>query len=94
MIILTILKVIGIVLLLFLFLILVLLSLILFVPVRYKGNGTKKDNPDTMCGELHFTWLFHLIHGTIQYNSDGLHWTVKLLGFTVLDDREEETAYE
>lgn len=68
--ILTILKIIGLVLLSIVGLIILILILILFVPIRYRINASKPDesNQVTVAGKV--TWLLHLINLHIDYPSD------------------------
>lgn len=85
MMILTILNVIGIIFLLFLIFIILLLAMILLVPIRYRGTGKKQEHEPSPNAEMHFTWLFHAIHGTISYDSDGMKWNLKLFGFRIVE---------
>ena len=64
---LTLLKIIGIVLLSLLGLFLVLLLIVLFVPVRYRIKGYYKD--EFVChGKI--TWLLHLVSVSIDYDKE------------------------
>lgn len=64
-IILGILKVIGITLLVILGLVLLIIAIVLFVPIRYKGNGVIND----LAKEAHLkvTWLLHAVHVQVNY---------------------------
>ncbi len=59
------LKVIGIVLLIILLLILLLLAIVLFVPIRYKGNGVIGDTEKNV--QFKITWLLHALSVKINY---------------------------
>ena len=81
-IILGILKVIGITLLILLGLILLILGLVLFVPIRYKGDGILND----VVKEAHMkvTWLLHAVHVQIDYNHpDKPKTVIKVLGINI-----------
>lgn len=82
---LTVLKIIGIIILVILGLILFLLLLILFVPVRYYGNGSYQE--DFFAAKLRASWLLHLIsvRGELQ-KEQALHIYMKIFGITVYDN--------
>ena len=63
--ILTILKVIGIILLIILGIIIILLCIILFVPVRYKASGTFDND---IHANARVTWLLHLVNVSVVYD--------------------------
>lgn len=74
------LKVIGIVLLIILLLILLLLSIVLFVPIRYKGNGVINDTEKNV--QFKITWLLHALSVKIKYIHPGKpDIIIKVLGF-------------
>ena len=77
--ILTILKVTGIILLVLLVLLLTVLLLVLFVPVRYRLSGKYEDVPE---GEACVTWLLRLIGVRAGYK-DGIFANVRVLCFNV-----------
>ena len=71
---LTVLKIIGIALLVILALVLLILILVLFVPIRYKLDGTIPETDleqgfdlEKIIGSASFSWLLHFISGGIQY---------------------------
>ena len=77
---------IGIVLLAILGLILLVLLLILFVPVRYRVDGSFKENKPTLSARV--TWLLHFV--SIRYNlGDETPLTIRILGIK-LKDKEEK----
>ncbi|MDE6608855.1 MAG: DUF2953 domain-containing protein [Lachnospiraceae bacterium] len=89
-IILTILKIIGILLLVLLALILFVTAAVLFVPVRYRLNGGKEG--DNLSVRAEVFWFMHLLRARAIYPVPG-RIIVKLLWFTLYDSgREEKTA--
>lgn len=79
--ILTILKILGIILLVLLGLLLVIVFSVLFVPVRYRLEG-EKSSPgwSEANGKVRVSWLLHLIHLRIQYREKELDWECYLFG--------------
>ena len=79
--ILTILKILGIILLVLLGLLLVIVLSVLFVPVRYRLEG-EKSSPgwSEANGKVRVSWLLHLIHLRIQYREKELDWECYLFG--------------
>ena len=79
--ILTILKILGIILLVLLGLLLVIVLSVLFVPVRYRLEG-EKSSPgwSGANGKVKVSWLLHLIHLRIQYQEKELDWECYLFG--------------
>ena len=93
---LTVLKIIGIVLLCILAIILAILLLILFVPIRYKLDGTipetefdKGFDVEKIKGSAKVTWLLHFITAYIAY-PDNKEFTVKILGIKIFPRPEKE----
>lgn len=77
-----ILKVIGIILLIILGLILLILGIVLFVPIRYKGNGQLND----VIKEAHVkvTWLLHAVQVHVNYSHpDKPETIIKVLGINI-----------
>ena len=72
--ILTILKILGILLLVILGLLLVIVLSVLFVPVRYQLEG-EKTSPgwSEANGKIRVSWLLHLIH--LRYSTGRKNWT-------------------
>ena len=85
---LTVLKIIGILLLILLGTVLAILLMILLVPVRYRARGSYHENPE---GTADLTWLLHLIHLTIGYR-DEVYYSLKIAGHVFADSGPEETA--
>ena len=84
MIILTVLKIIGIILLVIIGIILLLVCLVLFVPVRYRGTGTAKDG--NIIGEIRITWLLHALSviAEIDKNEEKkLTWHIRIFGIPI-----------
>lgn len=79
-IILTILKVSGIILGILLAVLFILLLLVLFVPVRYDINGKKREELQVK-GKVH--WLFHIVSFQIFYEDGELKQTLRIFGVPV-----------
>lgn len=62
---LTILKIIGILLAVLLAAVLVLLLAVLFIPIRYQGKGSREA--EKLKGQLSVSWMLHLVHFRIRY---------------------------
>lgn len=90
-IILTILKIIGILLLVLLALILFVTAAVLFVPVRYRLNGEKEG--DNLSVRAEVFWFMHLLRARALYPEPG-RVIVKLLWFTLYDSGSEEKSEE
>ena len=90
--ILLILKIIGWILLTLLALFLLIVFLVLFVPVRYRTEGSIEKNIRVQ-GKVH--WLLHILSFGFSYNEDGFSYTLRLFGKRIflgekLEDEEEE----
>ena len=90
--ILLILKIIGWILLTLLALFLLIVFLVLFVPVRYRTEGSIEENI-LVQGKVH--WLLHILSFGFSYNEDGFSYTLRLFGKRIslgekLEDEEEE----
>ena len=90
MIVLTILKVIGIVLLVILLLILLLLSILLFVPVRYRSLGYKREESTDYYVDFHATWLMKALRFKAEFDPGGLKMNLKFLFITLMDSSGDE----
>lgn len=94
MIVLTILKVIGIVLLVILLLILLALGILLLVPIRYSSEGYKREAGDDYCIGFNAGWLLKLLRFEARYDPEGLCYSLKFLWMTLLcssDEDDEDT---
>ena len=81
---LTVLKILGIIILSVIGLVLVLVLLICISPVRYKVDGKYYDRPD---GKLTVSWLLHILHATAGYDGNGLIYKVRVFGIPVLKSK-------
>lgn len=90
MIVLTILKVIGTVLLVILLLILLILGILLLVPIRYNGNGYKRESGEDYLFGFNAGWLLHFLKFEARYDPDGLNYSLKLLWKTILSSENDE----
>lgn len=86
-IILTILKIIGIVLSVLIGIILLVLAAVLFIPVRYRVNGEKEG--ETFFVRAEAFWFMHILRVKAVYPKPG-RTTVKLLWFTLYDSLGEQ----
>ena len=78
-----ILKIIGIILAAVLGLAILLLLLVLFVPVRYRAYGVKKERECR--AEAKISWLLHLISVPVAFREGELSAKIKILGITLMD---------
>ena len=88
-IILTIVKIIGILLLVLLALVLFVTAAVLFVPIRYRLNGEKEGDRLSVRAEVF--WFMHLLRVGAIYPEPG-RIIVKLLWFTLYDSGSEEKS--
>lgn len=75
---LTILKIIGIILLVLIGLILLAAAVILLVPIRYHGEGAREEK--ILSGNVKLTWLLHMISASVSLSEDGTKIRVCLFG--------------
>lgn len=68
-----------------------LVMLVLFVPVRYRAYGKKKE--ETFL-EAKLSWLFHLVSIPINFRDGVLSAKVKVFGFTIMNLAEQEESGE
>ena len=87
----TILKVLGLILLILAGLIILIIGLVLFVPLRYKIDGSFIDEiPD---GNASVSWMFSLVKGYVIYSKeDGVSAGVRVLGKKVYDPFDEKNV--
>ena len=78
---LTILKIIGIILLVLIGLILLAAAVILLVPIRYHGEGAREEK--ILSGSVKLTWLLHMISASASLSEDGMKIRVCLFGKTI-----------
>lgn len=84
----TILKIIGIVLVSILSLLLILIGVFLFLPVRYQLKGSKDAEKAAL--SLSVNWLCHLFRIRVKYEQDsGFVYSVKLLFFQLFPQKEK-----
>ena len=87
----TILKVIGLVLLFLLLLILLLLALVLLVPIRYAGAGHKGEEKSDYAAHVDVSWLLHIVQLHAGLTPAGLAYYLRILCFRPLDSRPPDT---
>lgn len=84
----TILKIIGIILVSILALLLILIGVFLFLPVQYQLRGSKDAEKAEL--SLSVNWLCHLFRIRVNYGQDsGLVYSVKLLFFQLFPQKEK-----
>ena len=89
---LTILKIIGIILLSLLLLLVTVLLLILFVPVRYRVSGFRKQGDEVPVNvALKVTWLLHIVNVAFRYPEEAFI-KVRLFCFTIFSTDKEQTS--
>lgn len=87
---LTILKIIGIILLVLLSVFLIALLLILFVPVRYRAKGDYHDK-ETYAAEGSAAWLLHIVSAKAIYHANQpLHLRLRVFGIPIYDNLRED----
>ena len=79
---LTILKIIGIIVLSIIALVLLLISIVLFVPVRYKVIADKSKDSDDFYLNVNISFLLHILSATFRYDKD-LYKAVKVFGIKI-----------
>lgn len=85
MIVLTILKIIGLVLLALLALLLTALLLVLFVPIRYRADGTYREKIEA---KIRITWLLHLCSAKAEFDGT-FQYCVRVAGIRLLPKKEK-----
>ena len=87
----TILKVIGLVLLFLLLLILLLLGLVLLTPIRYAGAGHKGEKKKDYAAHVDVSWFFHLVQLHAGLTPAGLEYSLRILWFHPMDSYPPDT---
>ena len=87
----TILKVIGLVLLFLLLLLLLLLGLVLLVPIRYAGAGHKGEEATDYAAHVELSWLLHMVQLHAGITPAGLAYSLRILCFHPGDRRKPDT---
>lgn len=88
---LTILKIIGIILLVIIALLLLIIALVLLVPVRYKIEESVYDRCK---GRIEASWLMHLISGFLSYDEGGVRYRLRILFFDITSSEKKSKAPE
>ncbi len=89
--ILTILKIIGIIILVLLGLVLSILLLVLFVPIRYR---VKAEHGDALMINGRVSWLMHIIRARIHKTDNDSRIWIRIFGFLVYDSSKEKVKKE
>lgn len=88
--ILTILKILGLILLILLGILILVVCLVLFIPVRYRIEGDYQSSKATVSSRV--TWLLHFVSARIlmEYESAfSLHIAVRVLGIPIFDNKKK-----
>lgn len=75
-------------------LILLLACIVLFVPFRYQVQGECKGKLNTLRGKIRFSWLLHLLDGTVTYQEGKADWSIRIAWKRITSDLEEQSAEE
>lgn len=90
-----ILKIIGWILLAILLLAVLLTCVVLFVPFKYKAEGSCEGDISTLYGRIRFSWLLHFVGGYAVYENGVFNWKFRVawkkLQNTAYDPAEDET---
>ena len=88
----TILKVIGLILLFLLLLILLLAALVLLVPIRYAGTGHKGEEKKDYVAHIDISWLLHIVQLHAGISPTGLAYYIRIFWFRPLDNCPPDTS--
>lgn len=86
---LSILKITGIVLLSIIALILLAIILVLFVPIRYRIKGKKNDPADDISAKATVSFLLHIIHACVFYEND-IGYCIRVFGIKIRPRKNKE----
>ncbi len=75
---LTILKIIGIILLVILGILVLLICVVLFNAIKYEIKGKCDGTLDSLAGQASFSWLFHLIQGEVLIRNGIVRWKIRV----------------
>ncbi len=90
--ILLILKIIGIVILCLLGLLLFLLCLILFVPVRYRIQAERAEEPEALAARAKITWLMHVLSVVLSYEEGNFTQSIRIFGIRLNLNKKKAPA--
>ncbi len=89
---LTILKIIGVILLAILGLLILLLCIVFFVPLRYVIEAETKGDLSSTNVKIRFSWFLHLISGQVTYLEEVVDYKIRILWKNITDvEKREET---
>lgn len=91
---LTILKIIGIILLAAIALALLLVLIVLFVPIRYRIRAAKSDTGSDLSLRIGVTFLLHLLSGGFVYDNSGSDRFARILGIKIWPGKDKDTEEE
>lgn len=70
-------------------LLLTIILLVVFVPVRYRVYGRKKED---IYAKGRVSWLLHLLHGSFVYENGELRYQVRIFGIPLIGRKKADTA--
>ncbi|MBQ9984421.1 MAG: DUF2953 domain-containing protein [Lachnospiraceae bacterium] len=88
--ILSILKIIGIILLVIVLLLIFILGIVLFAPIRYEFSGAYKEKPD---GDVLVKWAPILLKVTVAYHNGALEYVVRMFGGVVMTNTDAKISW-
>lgn len=88
--ILSILKIIGIILLVIVLLLIFILGIVLFAPIRYEFSGAYKEKPD---GDVLVKWSPILLKATVTYHNETLEYVVRMFGGVVMTNTDAKISW-
>ena len=89
---LSILKILGIILLAVLAVVLLAVLVLLFVPVRYRISGKWNTEEKKIEGKV--TWLFRLVHISMSADKNGQQIVPRIMGINLKKSRKKKTKAE
>ena len=91
---LTILKVIGILILAILGILILLLCIVLFVPLRYELTAEAKGDLKNTSVRFRFHWLLHLFSGKVTYLNEKLEYKIRVLWKNITASEKKEVELQ
>lgn len=88
--ILSILKIIGIILLVIVLLLIFILGIVLLAPIRYEFAGVYKEKPD---GDVLVKWAPVLLKVTVAYHNETLEYVVRMFGGVVMTNTDAKLSW-
>lgn len=87
---LTVLKIIGIIILVIICLFILIFAMVLFLPIRYQFSGSYEEKLD---GEAKIKWLPLILNASVSYHNHQLQYIVKIFGLVVMTNTEQKISW-